>query len=76
MSRIAAALTACIVAAIIFASGAVSTPATAASDADALKQATATCKAQIKEQARYHEMSWWAQHKAVKKCIKETVAGH
>jgi hypothetical protein len=55
-------------------SGAVFTPAAAASDA--LKQATATCKAQVKEQARYHEMSWWAQHKAVKQCVKETLAGH
>jgi hypothetical protein len=78
MSRIATALSACIVAVLIFVSGAVFTPAAAASDA--LKQATATCKAQVKaqvkEQARYHEMSWWAQHKAVKQCVKETLAGH
>jgi hypothetical protein len=52
------------------------TAASAASDADALKQATATCKADVKEQARYHEMSWWTQHKAVKNCIKEALAKH
>jgi hypothetical protein len=74
MSRISTALFACIVAAITFVSGAAFTPATAASDA--LKQATATCKAQVKDRARFHEMSWWAQHKAVKQCIKEAVAGH
>jgi len=45
------------------------------SDADkaALKQATATCRAQVKEQARFEEMSWYARHKLVKKCINETL---
>jgi hypothetical protein len=52
------------------------TPVSAASNADALKQATATCKADVKERARYHEMSWWAQHKAVKTCVKEASAKH
>jgi hypothetical protein len=52
------------------------TPASAASDAGALKQATAACKANVKEQARYHEMSWWAQHKAVRACVKEALAKH
>jgi len=55
------------------------TPLAAApmSDADkaALKQATDSCKAEVKEQAKYEAMSWWARHKAVKKCIKDTVAG-
>lgn len=48
------------------------------SDADkaALKQATDACKAQVKEQAQFHEMSWYAKHKAVKNCIKETLAHH
>jgi len=54
------------------------TPAGAApmSDADkaALKQATATCRAQVKEQARFEEMSLRAQHKLVKKCVNETLA--
>lgn len=61
---------------MVFLGGAAFTPATAAADTDALKQAKATCKAQVKEHARYSEMSWWAQHKAVKKCIQETLAGH
>jgi hypothetical protein len=56
------------------------TPAAAAtmSDTDkaALKQATDTCKAQVKEQARFHEISWYARHKAVKNCVKETLAHH
>ena len=45
------------------------------SDADkaALKQATATCRAQVKEQARFEEMSWYARHKLVKKCVNETL---
>ncbi|MGD0333727.1 MAG: hypothetical protein ABSA90_10780 [Xanthobacteraceae bacterium] len=54
------------------------TPARAApmSDADkaALKQATAACRAQVKEQARFEEMSWYARHKLVKKCVNETLA--
>jgi hypothetical protein len=51
----------------------------AATDADtaaALKQATADCRAQVKEQAKYNEMSWYARHKAVKNCVKETLAKH
>ena len=46
------------------------------SDADkaALKQATATCRAQVKEQARFEEMSWYARHELVKKCVNETLA--
>ena len=35
----------------------------------AVKQATATCRAEVKEHAKYNEMSLWAQHKAVKKCV-------
>jgi hypothetical protein len=56
----------------------VSTAAGAANDAEAaaMKQATATCKAQVKEEAQYHEMSLWARHKAVKKCVKEALAHH
>lgn len=52
-------------------------PAAAApmSDADkaALKQATAACRAQVKERARFEEMSWYARHKLVKKCVDETL---
>ncbi len=42
----------------------------------ALKQATGICKARVKEQAQFQEMSWYAKHKAVKNCIKETLAHH
>jgi hypothetical protein len=45
-------------------------------DREAMKQATATCRAEVKEHAKYNEMSLWAQHKAVKKCIKEALAKH
>jgi hypothetical protein len=76
MPRFITALSAFIVAAMVFLSGAAFTPAAAAADADALKQAKTTCKSQVKEYARYNEMSRWAQHKAVKKCIQETLAGH
>ena len=45
-------------------------------DKAAMKQATATCRAEVKEHAKYYEMSWYARHKAVKKCIKEALAKH
>ena len=58
----------------------VTTPAAAApmSDADkaAMKKASDTCKAQVKEEARFNEMSWWTRHKAVKKCVSDMLAGH
>jgi hypothetical protein len=50
------------------------TQAAAASDSDAVQQATAACRAQVKEQAKFHEMSWYARHKAVKDCVKEATA--
>ena len=78
MSRLVTAFCVGIVATVLVCSNALmSTPAGAApmSDVDkaALKQATATCRAQVKEQARFEEMSWYARHKLVKKCIKETL---
>jgi hypothetical protein len=45
-------------------------------DKAALKQATATCRAEVKEHAKYNEMSLWAQHKAVKKCVAEALTKH
>jgi hypothetical protein len=50
--------------------------AAAATDPDkaALEQATATCKAQVKEYARFNETSWYARHKMVKSCIKDAIA--
>jgi len=50
--------------------------ATAATDADkaALQQATASCKADTKEYAKYHETSWWQRHKMVQKCVKDALA--
>ncbi len=50
--------------------------AAATTDADkaALQQATATCKAQVKEYARFNETSWYARHKMIKSCIKDALA--
>jgi hypothetical protein len=50
--------------------------AAAATDEDkaALKQTTATCKAQVKEYAKYNETSWWQRHKMVQKCVKDAGA--
>ena len=45
-------------------------------DKAAVKQATATCRADVKEHAKYNEMSFWAQHKAVKKCVADALAKH
>jgi len=78
MSQLVTAFSVGIVATVLVCSNALMpTPAGAApmSDADkaALKQATATCRAQVKEQARFEEMSWYARHKLVKKCINETL---
>jgi predicted anti-sigma-YlaC factor YlaD len=76
MSRFIAVLSAAVVAAIVLVNAASFTPAAAAADADTVKQAKANCKAEVKERARYHEMSWWARHKAVQKCVKAALAGH
>jgi len=81
MSSFVTALSARIIAAALVGSAAtLSSTAMAApmSDADkvALKNATDTCKAQVKEQAKFQEMSWWARHKAVKKCVGDMLAGH
>jgi hypothetical protein len=46
------------------------------SDKAAIQQATQNCRAEVKEHAKYYEMSWYARHKAVKKCIKEALAKH
>ena len=78
MSQFITAFCAGIVAAVIVSNTAfMPTPAAAApmSDADkaAMKQATATCRAQVKEQARFHEVSFYARHKLVKKCVDETL---
>jgi hypothetical protein len=50
--------------------------AVAATDADkvALQKATASCKAEVKEYARYNETSWWQRHKMVNKCINDALA--
>ena len=79
MSQLVTAFYIGIVATVLASSNALMpTPAGAApmSDADkaALKQATATCRAQVKEQARFEEMSWYARHKLVKECVSETLA--
>jgi hypothetical protein len=39
-------------------------------DAAALKKATADCRAQVKNYARYNETSWYGRRKMVKLCVK------
>lgn len=50
--------------------------AAAATDADkaALQQATTSCKAQVKDYAKFNETSWWQRHKMVQKCVKDALA--
>jgi len=45
-------------------------------DKTAVKQATASCRAEVQEHAKYNEMSLWAQHKAVKKRVADALAKH
>ena len=42
------------------------------SNADALKKASADCRAQVKEYGKYNETSWYGRRKMVKKCVKGT----
>jgi hypothetical protein len=51
-----------------------SAAAMSAADKAARKHATATCRAQVKQQANYKEMSWYARHKAVRACVKDALA--
>ena len=51
-----------------------SAAAMSAADRAARKHASAKCRVQIKEQANYKEMSWYARHKAVRSCVKEALA--
>jgi len=53
---------------------AITTVTAADADKAALRQATATCKAQVKEYARFNETSWYARHKMRKNCIKDALA--
>ena len=83
MSQFVTALSAGVIAAVVLCGTAfMAAPAAATPDADkaALKQAMATCKAQVKEQvkeqAHFEEMSLYGRHKLVKKCVKDTLAGH
>ncbi len=80
MFRFANALSAGIVAVAVVMAVCTSTSVAQAamSDADkaALKDYTATCKTEVKEQAKYQEMSWYAQHKAVKACVKDLQSRH
>ena len=39
-------------------------------NAAALKKATADCRAQVNEYARYNETSWYGRRKMVKQCVK------
>jgi hypothetical protein len=75
MSHVTTTLSAGVIAAVL-AAAAVTPASAAAPDKAAVKQATVTCKAQVKEQAKYNEMSWYARHKAVKSCVAEALAKH
>jgi hypothetical protein len=48
--------------------------AMAGADAAAMKKATANCKAEVNEKAKYQAMSLVARHKMVKDCVKESLA--
>jgi len=81
MSRLITALSAGILAVVLLSGSAfVAAPASAAAtsgaDKAAAKDATAKCRAQVKEQAHFEEMSLYARHKLVKKCVKDMLAGH
>ena len=81
MPSLVTSLSAAVIAvALVGGAASIATPAAAApmSDTDkaATKKANDTCKAQVKEEARFHEMSWWAKHQAVKKCVKDMLAAH
>jgi hypothetical protein len=76
MSRFVTALSAAAVTAILAIGSALASAPAAAADDAATKQAAAACKAQVKEQAKFQEMSWYARNKAVKKCVADTLAGH
>ena len=81
MSQFVNALSAGIIAvALVVGAASVSTPAAAAPMSDAakaaIKKANDTCTAQVKEEAHFREMSWWARRKAVKKCVTDMLAGH
>jgi ribosomal protein L12E/L44/L45/RPP1/RPP2 len=81
MSRLVIALSAGILAVVLTSGTAfVTLPAAAAPAADAdkaaAKDATAKCRAQVKEQARFEEMSLYARHKLAKKCVEDMLAGH
>ena len=81
MSRFVAILTVgTVTTALLAGSALMPVPAVAAmSDADAaaMKKATADCKAEVKEKAKYQDLSLMARHKMVRNCVKETLAkGH
>jgi hypothetical protein len=78
MFRFTSALSVSTIVVVIAGCALASVAQAAMSDADkaALKDYTATCKAEIKEQAKYQEMSWYAQHKAVKNCVKDLQSRH
>jgi hypothetical protein len=77
MARSVTGLSGAILVAILLAgSSFVTTSAMSAADKAAVNDATAKCKAQIKEQARLEEMSLYERRKAVKKCVQDLLAGH
>jgi hypothetical protein len=52
----------------------ISAAAETAPDKAAMQKATAECKAQVKDYAKYNETSWYKRHKMVKKCVADAMA--
>ena len=75
MTRFLALLVAVTLAIIVSATLFSPTAAAPLSEADkaALKKATADCRAEVKERARFEEMSWYERHKRVKNCVKNAL---
>jgi hypothetical protein len=65
-----------IAAAFIGATTFIAAPALAAPDKAAVQDATAKCKAQVNEEAKFKEISWLAKRRMVKKCVNDILAGH
>jgi hypothetical protein len=52
----------------------ISAVAETAPDKAAVQKATAECKTQVKDYAKYNETSWYKRHKMVKKCVQDALA--
>lgn len=71
MSHLITKVTVIAVATMLAGGLAVAAPASKA----AINAATAKCKAEVKERAKFEESSWLQRHRAVKQCVKDALAG-